>query len=205
METAFSPSFCERLPRLLTHTDLHSSDHDDLVFDPGFQQDLTGELTATRRYRVWHEDHVSSRVKLQMIVMPADEAVRALPLTGRLMDEFAKRVRACGGFFAEWRPNLVIVHRHRPGTLGIRVHNDPIMNRFLVVVFTVCGETQFRLHNRHNWDHVVKTWPARAGGVTLMRGTGLDGSGVSCRPYHSVLGAMGGVDRITVALMMVIK
>lgn len=81
-----------------------------------------------------------------------------------------------------WYPNYVNVLRYYAESEdAISVHRDFSYDHYLIGVLTVEGYTEFAFHGESVVDDPV-IWQLGPGSLVLMRGTGLDSSGV--RPYH---------------------
>lgn len=99
----------------------------------------------------------------------------------------------------QWVPNEVAVQRYLPGSAGISPHRDRRRYAQLIAVITVTGSAAFTVC-RDRRGEPIRSWPASAGSLVLLRGTGLGGV-ADGRPMHAVAGPAG-TPRISVGLRM---
>lgn len=129
-------------------------------------------------------------------------AIEAFPLVSELLDELAAGVKREGKGIkglSDWRPNLVIAQRYKPGALGITPHVDGKRFSRLVAIFTTKGSARFTICRNRKGD-VIHEWDVAAGSLVLLRAPGFGGA-EDGRPFHTVGGPKRG-QRYSIAFRM---
>lgn len=129
-------------------------------------------------------------------------AMEAFPLIQEFMQQLTTGVKFEGRGIkgvTTWKPNLVIVQRFKPGTLGITPHLDGKRFAKLVAILTTKGTARFTICKNRKGD-VLEEWEAKAGSLVLLRAPGFAGD-EDGRPFHKVEGPKRG-QRYSVAFRM---
>ena len=115
--------------------------------------------------------------------------IEAFPLISELLAELAGAVRRAGKGvegLSSYAPNHLMVHRYRPGSIGITPHLDGKRFVQLVATFTTKGTAKTALC-RSRKGEVIREWDTKAGSLILLRGNGFAGRDDG-RPFHSIGG-----------------
>ena len=129
-------------------------------------------------------------------------AFDAFPLARELLEELTTVVKRDGvGIkgLSGWKPNVVMVQRFQPGTLGITPHLDGKRFAHLVAIVTTKGTARFTLCRNRKGDPVAR-WRLGPGSVVLLRAPGFAGV-EDGRPFHMVAGPPRG-ERYSLAFRM---
>ena len=128
--------------------------------------------------------------------------IEALPLVSELLAELAGAVRrADKGIegLSSYAPNHLMVHRYRPGSIGITPHLDGKRFVQLVAAFTTKGTAKTVLCKSRKGE-VLREWDTKAGSLVLLRGNGFAGLD-DRRPFH-LIGGPQRLERYAVVLRM---
>ena len=177
--------------------------HVDGLLEPVFRRALWREI-AGGPLRSMTGTFGTAGVRMEIDGFDVEAPFGGFPHLSELAEAFTERVRSDGDGIRglrTWRPNEAGVGVYRPGSVGITAHLDGRRYRRLVAVFTLVGSARFEIRATRE-GAVARTWRARAGGVTLLRGPGLAGTRDG-RPYHTVHGPARGV-RCSLALRMAV-
>ncbi len=161
------------------------------ALDEGFRRRLRREIAAGP-FRGFAESFNRGLVRQQIDGYDVEGDMAGFPAVAELRDGLTALVRKHGREIrglATWRPNEAGVARYRHGSIGITPHLDGRSYRRLVAVVTVWGRAQFVVC-RDRAGEVAKSWEARPGSLTLLRGPGLGGRRDG-RPFHAVAGPRG--------------
>jgi hypothetical protein len=177
--------------------------HVDAVLEPRFLRALWREIGGGP-LRSMTGTFGAAGVRMEIDGFDVVAPFEGFPRLRELADAFAGRVVSDGRRIRglrTWRPNEAGVGVYRPGSIGITPHLDGRRYRRLVAVFTLVGSARFEVRASRE-GAILQRWQARAGGVTLLRGPGLEGA-IDGRPFHAVHGPPRGV-RCSLALRMAV-
>jgi hypothetical protein len=164
---------------------------------PGCRARLVAEL-ATGPYQRLPPVIGPVRQEAEAFMIPLAR-LEGYPVLAGLCAELVAAVHQHG--VPQWVPNEVAVQRYLPGSAGISPHRDRRRYAQLIAVITVTGSASFTLC-RDRRGEPIRSWPARAGSLVLLRGLGLGGV-ADGRPMHAVAGPTAtGTPRISVGLRM---